>query len=249
VPIYNTIDLLFKNFVVPLLKAIPQLETFGFKWFNSYYCSSLNLDVLLEGIEPLRSYRNLKISPDSSLSKSSLVVNYNPQKVYFLPHVTSIKIDAAIAENFDLKKFISAILYNVKLKVPEMNKTVKLSSLKISCAKQFIKTLQTLHVVSELKTVKFEMEIELINQTLPSLMESFLYPIYIAKNLLLTVNIKLVDSTSPIYLTEGLKQYLRGIFGQMDFTISYLEKSHLSTHFIFTSPKNITLLSSIKKRL
>jgi len=142
-PIFIKLDNIFKSLVIPLLKAIPQLETFVYKWsryeINDY--SPFDLNLLLEGVEPLRSLKKLKISPYSYVSATSLPVVYNPNKVYFLPHITSLKIDTAVSTDFDFKKFINTLFYNVKLKVPEMNKIIKLSSLRISCVKRFIKTL------------------------------------------------------------------------------------------------------------
>ena len=237
-PVFAKVDNIFKSLVVPLLKAIPQLETFIYKWSRYYFDQTslqLDLDVLLEGIEPLRSLKKLKILPDSNEVESTLTVIYNPQRVYFLPHVTSIKISAGISEDFNLKKFLNTLFFNVKLKAPDMNKIIKLSSLRISCLKQFIKALQILHVVSQLKTVRFEMKIDIFEQTLSALMENFRYPIYIPKNLLLTVGVKLIGSIIPLYLIEEKVQHLRMVFGQFSLTISYQEVKVTPQGYVYYS--------------
>jgi len=92
------------------------------------------------------------------------------------------------------------------------------------------------------------MKIELIGQTMGSLMHSLQYPVYIANNILLTVEIKLIDSPVPLYLTEEKIQHLKIVLGQLNFTISYLEKTQRS-QWGFYSVKNRILLSNQKRIL
>jgi len=218
----SDMDTLVKNFLLPLLRAIPNLETFNYEFLSQQSRWSFDLEAFFSGIEPLRSLRHLRIHTD---------VRHNcvfsglcpPQKLSSLSKLSSIEIDVKIHSRFDLKQFLDGFLgaHNPELKI---KKSLKLPRLYLFRVQDFIRFLDLMHSVSDFKDFQAHLQIALVVERMSEIPSNFQNPIVVTSNIMLVVNIFIKDFESTI-LTQEQEQYFQMVFGQLQFTVKKADPS------------------------
>ena len=226
---FTDCDTLAKNFVLPLLRAVPMLETFDyqFRWKQHEAPeASFDLEAFLSGIEPLRYLQHLRIKTD--LRHDCIFSGLrNPQKLSCLSNLSSIEIDSKVHSKFDLKQFLKSFL--------EMDTLVKKKSLKLSKiflfdVQDLIKLLKLMHSVSSFKNFQAYLQITLVVHSIDDIFSNFKYPIYVACNTLLAVTIFIRNFESKI-LTQEQEEYFQTVFGQLQFTLKKPAKNNYKGDF------------------
>jgi len=201
--------ILFTNFIFPLLRTTPQLETLDCQiripsnHNGNKIIEDFDLNVFFKGIESLRSLQHLKIENNSG------DFLYNPQKTLFPPNLASIEFVGTISSGFSIQKFFKALFQNKE----KISKNVKLSQIQLSCAQDLIVLLNSLHSVSHLKTSKIQLEVELYITDFSELVSNFPYPLYLARNTELKLRIILSENATSLGRED--REYLDRVFGQL----------------------------------
>ena len=219
------VNLLMENFVLPLLRAIPQLENLrcflGSHWDNLFpktHRTPFDLEAFFSGIEPLQSLKTLQIYADKDFHCvfSGLDI---PRKIPCLSGLSSIEIDVKIHSKFDFKRLIKSFLCeNV-----EKKKKIEIPRIFLFCVQDFIALINLMHSVSSFQNLQVRLEVHLVVESIEEIYSNFKYPIYVASNTPLTVNIYLKKFETRKLAPEQ-REYFEMIFGQLQFTVNEANK-------------------------
>jgi len=209
--------ILLKNFILPLLRATPQLESFDLDWSlylpeNFQNHQTFDLDVFFKGIKCLKSL-NLKMSVNCERFV------YDPHKISFPPNLASMHIVGKSSPDFNIQKLLKALSQNMKIW-----QSVHFSELRLYCAQDLILLLKWLHSVSQYKTAKVDLKVKLFVNDFDDIVSNFRYPIYLAQNTQLELSITF-PGTANVQLTVEDEKYIDKVFGQLQSISIYEEIS------------------------
>jgi len=236
IPTTANMDNLLKNFLLPLLKATPHLETFSCQFSQSYRAGALyekdtvlDLDVLLQGVKSLKFLKNFKLYGNED-RRPKVMIEYNPQNFYSIPQISTVEIDLP-QSIFHLNKFYYTFLKDSN--ESDQIKNIKVSRLEVTSGQSFILLLKLLNKASQIKALQSDLEVNLLIKDLGEIILNFRYPIYLAENIRLTLNIYMVNPNAPL-LTDKLKEDLMRIFGRVEFTLKHIPQTpeYLSENFL-----------------
>jgi len=213
---------ILRHFILPLLRAIPRLETVNFTSYSRFHnCSRehklFDLGVFFSEIGLLHSLKHLRINshPWDKWAFSG------SKKLHSLSKLSSIEITGArIYSEFDPKKFFNAFLDSTKINLDKImsRKTVKFHQLYISSSQDFVKILNLMGSVSHFRGLQVDLQILFTVENIDELYSNFPYPVYVASNVRLRVEIHL-KHFEGLQLTSEQKQDLKMIFGQLQFHV------------------------------
>ena len=218
-----------RSLILPLLRAIPQLEklylTVGLKGQITLPADRLfDLKVFFSGIETMKSLKYVTLSTNEYVS-CLLSGPEHSQRSFCLPNLSSVKIRTKFDSNFDLKEFLDGFLClnSLQPELPVMNRTLDLRQSCMFSVQDFIRILNVVHSVSHFKNLQLHLQICLIVESFREISSNFTYPMHVAHNTQLTVNIHL-KNFKDLELTLEQKQYFKRIFGQLRFTVNTAAK-------------------------
>jgi len=226
--ILSDINIIVKNFILPLLGRILQLESFAFDFYSPPERDGkfFDLEMLLKGIEPMRALKSLKISTDFRYD-----CRFGNLIIDDLSNLSELEIDVKMfSSNFDLKKFFNAFLWR-KDDFEKRTKILKLRKVFIFSVQDFLRFLNDLrhHSVADFKNLlQVELKIYLFVENLSDISWNIKYPIVRVENILLRVNIFLKGFGRRMLSLEE-KQSLERIFGEVRFTVSKARKCDYRT--------------------
>ena len=229
----SKMNLIVQSFFLPLLRAIPHLESFSC-YFQPGHGNIgqedrvFELDTFLQGIQSLSSLKHLTISEAYG---RAFFVRYNPQKAAFPVNLSSIEVEAKSSPEFNIQKFFKAFIKNMDSEIDNVKKNVSLYRIRMYCAQDSINLLNLLHSISRFKTASVDLEVDLFVQEIDEIVSTFQYPIYLASNTRLTLNI-ILPWDSATLIQEEDKEHIRMVFGQMEFAV-YKTKKSQSEFFVY----------------
>jgi len=214
------------NFLLPLLRSIPKLETFECEFITNDHQnknSPLDLSVFLDGIAPLKHLKSFKISKNYGryciVEVRDLIITWNPQKNFAFSNIPSINIDAWISPEFNFKQF----LRNIPL--DHTKKEMNFSKISLQSIDSFIEMLTEFNNVEQLSPLKINLGVLLRLDSLQDIFTSFRYPIALARNL--TIKLEICIPPSHLFLLQSQeKASLQNIFRSFRFSIIQANRSY-----------------------
>ncbi len=217
---------ILRNFVLPLLNAVPQLEIFNFSSlyedrFAPQAKKTLDLGVLFSGIGSLKCLKRCRISTGPFINGVFSGLQ-NLQKSNFLANLSSLVINVKFDPNFGFKDFLKRLLNNDNFKSENnlaVSKNLKFLQVCVSSAEDFVRILNLMHSVSHIKNLQIELQIYLIVWCFEDISSNFRYPINVAKNIQTTAHIYFQSFEVREWASEH-EEYFKRIFGQLEFTVN-----------------------------
>jgi len=212
-----------RDFFLPLLKEIPQLETFRClirppRYGNKKEKKPFNLDLFFSAIESLQ-LKHLKVCLYYGRIPCKFSGSVSLPKSVCLSKLSSIEINMGIYSHFDLKKFLDEFLFidDTESEMAE-KKTLIIRELTISCVKDFFRLLQLMDSISKFKNLQIDINILFIVQDLKSIFSNFHYPIHVSSNTMLSVKIFLKNFEDSMWTPE-VRRHFQMIFRQIEFAV------------------------------
>jgi len=228
----------FKHFLLPLLRTVPQLETFNFTSDHTPSEEQLfDLEFFFSEIQFLHSLKHLGII---SRYRNQWIFSgaEDHQKLRSVSNLSSFEISGVKASSsFNLKKFLSAFLdSNNTNRVAR--KSLKFDKLNIFSSQDLIKILNLMRSVAHFPNLQIELQIYLTVENIDDLFSNFPYPIYVASNTRLKVEFFLKHFQGE-KLTNEQKQDLKMRFGQFHFTLcAASDNKYVSNHKFLLESNN-----------
>lgn len=250
--IFSEADPLLKNFILPLLRATPKLETFNCRFLSrnkkmlQAYSMSFDLEAFLYGIKPLQSLKTIKIDADKHYNCLFTGLASPPQQFFCLPNLSSIELDIKINSDFDFKKFFNVFLCidnPETMKNSFLNKQIKLPRIYLFCVEDFIRFLDSIHLFSHFESLQAHFQTYLIVENIDDIYSNFKSPIGGVRNVCLAVNIYL-KSFEAGELTQEQEQFFRIVFGRLKFSVNKANKLKSDLSLFFPDDFHPTLLKS-----
>jgi len=205
------------DFLVPLLRSCPKLETFECQFDSGSWSMSrsvFDLARFLDGIAHLQDLKSLKISSHSKGStqdKEDFVVAFNPKESFVFPKLTLFHIDAWILNDFNFKSFLKS------LPVSQTKKELNLSKINLHLISSFTKLLMEFNSTGNINSPRINLEILLHLDSIQDF-KTFKKPIFLANNLRVHLKIYFPASEYRALLPTGVKR-LQNIFQSFRFDI------------------------------
>jgi len=186
-PLFVIVNEMMDNFILPILRAIPNLENFEcqFSLVGREINNHFNMSTFLDGIAPLEQLRSFKIFQEKDREKNSiesgdLVITFNPTKSYDLPNIIAVHIETWISEGFNFKRFLR--MFSTDLK------EITLTKIYLSSIQSFLQTLKTLNKSRHLPLARINLSIALWLDDFSDL-KQLPYPLITVKNIFIALDI------------------------------------------------------------
>ena len=249
-PVFVKVDFLAGNFILPLVRAIPRLETLNcqFRYGESVGGKQergLDLNAFFKAIEPVKTLKNVRFTKEK-VDSEIFTIAYNPEKVPLFPKLSIIEIDTNCSPNFDLNKFLVVFLHDLKFNPGEMDpeKSIKLSRIRLSSVQDLVKLFRVLNTASQFKRLKICLQVDIFVESMEDLTSNFLSPVCVISNVALTLNIYFVFEAF-IVLSQEDEEYFEMTFRQMEWSVFKAAKDAIKEDY--TQPYNRRLLLGNKK--